>query len=272
MERDSESENSSDEDIGMEIDELGGVNVKMELKGLSIEEEDFLGIKQLLVPMLPRSNVNISALTDTIIGQNFVGHIIKQVDERSEEAGEDDPVLSISTIVPLSGHEWEKDLKTFCRKKCAELKGDVAAMDQFLEGGKNGWFINSRFINFPARAEGLISVLEDVDEAGKKKHRSSWQFERVMMVITRLHPKASNEEHVPNEITYRNAEDELFEQGAELAIEWNAENDIRQEEQNGAGWDDDELYTQHRMILILKYQKLCELVQMLPLWLSSVEK
>ena len=84
--------------------------------------------------MLPRSNVNISSLTDTIIGQNFVGHIIKQVDERSEEAGEDDPVLSISTIVPLSGHEWEKDLNTFCRKKCAELKGDMAAMEQFLEG------------------------------------------------------------------------------------------------------------------------------------------
>ena len=65
-----------------------------------------------------------------------------------------------------------------------------------------------------------------------------------MMVITRLHPKESNEEE--REILYRNAEDELFEQGAEFKIEWNAEADIRQDEQNGAGWEDEELYTQEQ--------------------------
>ena len=65
-----------------------------------------------------------------------------------------------------------------------------------------------------------------------------------MMIITRLHPKESNEEE--GEILYRNAEDELFEQGAEFKIEWNAEADIRQDEQNGAGWEDEELYTQEQ--------------------------
>ena len=53
----------------MEIDQLGNVNVNMELKGLSIEEEDFSGIKQLLCPLLPKSNVNVSGLTDDIIGK-----------------------------------------------------------------------------------------------------------------------------------------------------------------------------------------------------------
>ena len=53
----------------MEIDQLGNVNVYMELKGLSIEEEDFSGIKQLLCPLLPKSNVNVSGLTDDIIGK-----------------------------------------------------------------------------------------------------------------------------------------------------------------------------------------------------------
>ena len=59
----------SDDDVGMEIDQLGNVNVNMELKGLSIEEEDFSGIKQLLCPLLPKSNVNVSGLTDDIIGK-----------------------------------------------------------------------------------------------------------------------------------------------------------------------------------------------------------
>ena len=71
-----------------------------------------------------------------------------------------------------------------------------------------------------------------------------------MMVITRLHPKESNEEE--GEILYRNAEDELFEQGAEFKIEWNAEADIRQDEQNGAGWEDEELYTQEKSIKKVK--------------------
>jgi hypothetical protein len=85
----------------MEIGELGGQNVRMELKGLSIDEEDFMGIKQLLIPLLPKSNIIMSDVTDNIIGQNFVGHIIKQVDEQSEEANEEDPVLSVSTVLPL---------------------------------------------------------------------------------------------------------------------------------------------------------------------------
>ena len=85
----------------MEIDELGGINVKMELKGLSIEEDDYLGIRTLLGPLFPKSNLNLAEVTDNIISQNFIGHIIKQVDERSEEANDDDPVLSISTILPL---------------------------------------------------------------------------------------------------------------------------------------------------------------------------
>ena len=54
----------------MEIDQLENVNVNMELKGLSIEEEDFSGIKQLLCPLLPKSNVNVSGLTDDIIGKS----------------------------------------------------------------------------------------------------------------------------------------------------------------------------------------------------------
>ena len=90
----------------MEIDELSGVNVNMELKGLSIEEEDYTGIRQLLIPLLPKSNMNLSELTDNIIGQNFIGHIIKQVDENTQEAADEDPVLSISTIIPLKGMIW----------------------------------------------------------------------------------------------------------------------------------------------------------------------
>ena len=43
------------------MDELQGVNVNMELKGLDIEEVDYHGIKQLLIPLLPSSGINLGS-------------------------------------------------------------------------------------------------------------------------------------------------------------------------------------------------------------------
>ena len=54
-------------------------------------------------------------------------------------------------------------------------------------------------------------------------------------------------------------------------MEYNAEQDIRQDEQNGSGWEDEELYTQHRMLVLLKYEKFKELLNMLPMWLMANE-
>ena len=168
----------------------------------------------------------------------------------------------------LRDQKWIKDLSNYCMRKCQAHGGDTSQMTQFFTGKNNAWFINSRFINFPARAEGLLSLIDDVEEAGKKNHKSSWKFNHVIMVITRLYPKSTNEEATG--ITYRNPEDELFEQGAEFKLEWNAENDIiGQDEQKGSGWDDDELYTQHRMIVVLQFEKLKQLIQMLPAWLTA---
>ena len=63
-------------------------------------------------------------------------------------------------------------------------------------------------------------------------------------------------------------EDELLIQAAECTYEWNAEDDMRNDEQ-GSGWDEDELMTEYRMIAILKYEKFKEYVNMLPVWLTT---
>ena len=49
----------------MDISDLAGVAVNMELKGLSIEEVDYHGIKQLLTPLLPSSGINLGTLDFT---------------------------------------------------------------------------------------------------------------------------------------------------------------------------------------------------------------
>ena len=77
---------------------------------------------------------------------------------------------------------WIKDLAAFCKKKSESLKGDSKAVTDFFNAKNNAWFINSRFINFPARAEGLVSLLEDVSDAQKKKHKSTWDWDSNFLV------------------------------------------------------------------------------------------
>ena len=93
-------------------------------------------------------------------------------------------------------------MREFLEKKCQSESGNVVALRSFFDGKNNAWFINSRFINFPARAEGLISLIDDVEEAAKKKHKSTWKFDYIIYVMTRMHPKASNEGE-NREIAYR---------------------------------------------------------------------
>jgi len=116
-----------------------------------------------LIPTLWSSpNPATAALTDDIISNNFVGHVIKQVDEVNQFADDDDPVLSLTTCIPLnSKYSWLQDLTKFAQKKL-EAHGDSDLTQKFSKffenSGRNAWFINARFLNFPARAEGLVSI------------------------------------------------------------------------------------------------------------------
>lgn len=53
-------------------------------------------------------------------------------------------------------------------------------------------------------------------------------------------------------------------------MEWNAENDFKQEEES-VGWDDDDLYTRHMMVIVIKFDKLTEMIHLLPNWLLATQ-
>merc|ERR1711942_424726 len=73
------------------------------------EDDDFHGIKRLLQQLFLKANVNLSALTDVILGQNHVGSVIKQApldedDEDDDDMERDavDEVFGISTVINLT--------------------------------------------------------------------------------------------------------------------------------------------------------------------------
>merc|ERR1712212_132976 len=98
--------------------------------------------------------------------------------------------------------------------------------------------------------------------------RSNWKFDKVFMIIPKLYPKSTNAESDAADVLYRHQEDELLEQASEATIEWNAEEDLRQEEQ-GSGWDEEQLMTEHRMVALFTYNKFTDYINMLPAWLST---
>ena len=56
----------------------------------------------------------------------------------------------------------------------------------------------------------------------------------------------------------------------EWSMEWNAESDFKQEEES-VGWDDEDLYVRHMMVVVIKFEKLTELISFLPNWLMATQ-
>merc|ERR1719411_783956 len=57
-------------------------------------DSDFHGIKRLLQQLFLKANVNLSALTDVILGQNHVGSVIKQAPLEEDDEEEEDEMQS----------------------------------------------------------------------------------------------------------------------------------------------------------------------------------
>merc|ERR1712168_35757 len=70
-------------------------------------DTDFHGIKRLLQQLFLKANIDLSAVTDVILGQNHVGSVIKQapLDEEEDDEMETDnveEVFGISTVINLT--------------------------------------------------------------------------------------------------------------------------------------------------------------------------
>lgn len=81
--------------------------VQVDFEGRNPIDSDFHGIKQLLNQLFLKAHLNLSELTDIIIGQNYVGSVIKQSmgdeEEDSDDEGDDvNDVFGITTVINLT--------------------------------------------------------------------------------------------------------------------------------------------------------------------------
>merc|ERR1712168_1757503 len=117
-EYDSDEEFEDGEEDGEEEDDAVGVEMNVNFDAQTATDADFHGIKRLLQQLFLKANVNLSAMTDVILGQNHVGSVIKQAPLDEEDEEEDDmesdaidEVFGISTVINLT-HRLDNESKT----------------------------------------------------------------------------------------------------------------------------------------------------------------
>merc|ERR1711942_624583 len=169
---DSDEEFEDGDDDGEDEDAMG-VEMNVNFDAQTASDADFHGIKRLLQQLFLKANVNLSAITDLILGQNHVGSVIKQAPYDGEEEDDDDmerdavdEVFGISTVINLTqrltneakmseGDKAIKQMVDLLVEKSDKNGGPVQTktLQAFLSNKEKhtGWLLNERFVNIPAQ-------------------------------------------------------------------------------------------------------------------------
>jgi hypothetical protein len=74
--------------------------IQVDFEGRNPTDADFHGIKQLLQQLFLKAHVNLSELADVIIGQNYVGSVVKVHNLRIDDLRENKFLLHVSLYKP----------------------------------------------------------------------------------------------------------------------------------------------------------------------------
>lgn len=86
--------------------------IQVDFEGRNPVDADFHGIKQLLQQLFLKAHINLSELADLIIGQNYVGSVVKVHNNRG--------VICRVVFACFSGH-WHAVLVGVYTLSCTEL-------------------------------------------------------------------------------------------------------------------------------------------------------
>merc|ERR1712241_1585046 len=228
---------------------------------------DYQGIRRLLQQLFVRNTVvNIGEIAEAILGQKYLGSVIKQSVgevEDDDEDGLDDPneVYAVSTVISLA--EKQKESVAGIRKFLLEqtAKGGDRQVLQYVTELLNrnvGFLINERFINIPAQI--TVPLWETlVTEMRKARDRNlPYEFGHYIMICKLYKTKAdNNQDH--QAVVFSNPEEELIVNESDLCIDY----DVTGETENdmGGNWSDGLEMTPWRRIVVFTADKLEEIIQ-----------
>merc|ERR1739838_656407 len=255
-------------DDEMEQDEMIGQTINVEFMGYPAEDSDFHGIKRMIQQTFRGLEVDTSGLADTIISQNYVGSVIKQVmdDDDDEEESEMQPaadgesdaqqVFGVATVLNLTSRKDEAPiagLRSALVEKCGANGTD--STNQLLrdilgnESKHIGLMISERLVNLPPQFALPVfeSMLKEVEKAKAKK--MPYDFAYVVM-ICKVYKEKKKKQNASEEL-FANPEEEIFWEESVVNFEYNVQGSG--DTGFGGSWEEDDAqYIPYRRVLLLK--------------------
>lgn len=230
---DSSSESDGDEDISlMEVE--NGEMINIEFEGFSVTDDDFDGVRQLMVQLFTLgSTVNMSSLTNYLLGQNFIGTVLKQSELQENET---DEVYAFTTCVSLTRphNETADSLKQLLLSKCKSSRASRESKNTFSElissntcmpeysncNSCIGYIINERFINVPSQAcvPMFEKLFSEIGEATSKQHRARYDFTHYIIICKIV-------KNMGPDTIYLNPEEEFFAEKASMSFDFDVVNE-----------------------------------------------
>lgn len=276
-EYDSDEVEDGDEE---EEDDAMGVEMNVNFDAQTATDADFHGIKRLLHQLFLKANVNLSSLTDVILGQNHVGSVIKQAPLDEEEEDEDDEmetdadeVFGISTVinltqrltnesknVPSEGDKAVKQIVDLLVEKSDKNGGSIQTktLKEYLTDKEKhtGWLLNERFVNIPAQISlPLYDALRDEMHSACAKGQK-FQFHHFLLMSKALKIK-NGKKNDENRLIFTNGEEELFHEESTFSFSFSvADQQADAETISEAASDEEASYESWRVVMIIPAEKM----------------
>ncbi len=265
MEHDS-GENDEEDDENCEMDACQSVQVEFEARNM--EDPDFHGIKKLLQQVFLKANIDLGQLTDTLISQNYIGSVIKQMDisDASSDGEPDDDdmdvfgVISVLNLTARSALECVRQFKEYLLVHAGRQKDQLQKILE-TSGGSVGYLMNERFINIPPQiaVPSFQSLWNEVERANKKKMNYKFAFYILIsktfnMKMAKGSAPHKNKQNDAGNRVFVNQEEELFLSESVLTFDYSVESE------RAAGvsgkWDEEEDEMEpYRTVMVIPAEK-----------------
>ncbi|PNF16572.1 BCCIP-like protein [Cryptotermes secundus] len=285
----SESSDESSENGYME-EYINQEIIQVDFEGRNPVDADFHGIKQLLQQLFLKAHINLSELADLIIGQNYVGSVVKQSEVDSEDGDDDSDVndvfgvTSVLNITEKQNLECVQQLRSLLLELCSEHATDQAntLIRSLLSDDSQsiGLLINERIVNIPAQISVplLESLSKEIKRACEKKMPYDFTY---FILICKLYrsekPQTKKKKKKKQqqsgggdepEVVWSNLEEEIINQEADCQFEFCVKGDS-DSGLVGHWMEDDVEMSPYRRVLLLKANKLDPLIERIKTSLSQ---
>ncbi|XP_052098262.1 protein BCCIP homolog [Mytilus californianus] len=246
-----DDDDSSDCEVNEEI--------QVEFEARTIEDSDFHGTRALLQQLFLKAKIDLSEMANTIISQNYIGSVIKQIDipdsdEEDDDMGEGDPVLGLITVINITEKqnvECVKQFRSMLMEKCqACSQQQKERLSQILTDAEQqvGYLISERYINIPPQISVPMyeSLFKEMEKCTRKKMK--YDFGHYILISKCYRLKGSDQ------MFYTNAEEEFLSKECEFSFTYSVASE-RDTVVDGK-WDAEDQMEAMRTVLVIPRENL----------------